>query len=318
MKLTYIGQRADLGPTEDLSAHRLLFAHIPKCAGTTLEHVLQAALSEHGRRAARIFGTLYGQFLGPGKDDSADKLPGGAYRLPDEIGLLSAHLPPQKLGRFAPPHLLITILRDPIERFRSHYAFGQTRGGWPAGTKLSALVDAGLLIDNPQTRQLAGLEDRGIAIAGRHLRFAKECLRDRIALVGFAEAFDDFLAKLIRLCGLPDICYGRRQTGAQMPPALPARFEEEVLGLTELDRQLYDWAREDPEIAMPPLLSSQGMPRWVRGDRVAVTGQGLRFPNGQDHTVMPAGEFDAFLQAAQNRGAKVGGPALDLLGLQPQ
>src|SRR5206468_1396750 len=89
--------------------------------------------------------------------------------------------------------------------------FGLDRRTWSRDTPVESLVKHGRLIDNMQTRQIAGIADRDVPCTAKMLAIAIENLRSHYAVVGATERFDDALKTLITLLGWPDIAYSDRQ-----------------------------------------------------------------------------------------------------------
>jgi hypothetical protein len=126
--LKYVSPYATLVPKCDLGGHVLIFTHIPKNAGTSLDYVLTDMAAARGLKFRRAMGTLYGIFLGPGKGDA----PTGFARLQsdvlDGLDIISGHLPFGVHARLKRPALYVTIPREPTARLLSHFRFGVLRG----------------------------------------------------------------------------------------------------------------------------------------------------------------------------------------------
>ena len=91
----------------------------------------------------------------------------------------------------------------------SQYKFGLKRGGWQACAKPDELVRNGLLVDNPQVRQISGCRDPFEPCTEVMLETALQTLFAQYVLVGLAENFDTMLSTLIMSCGWPDVIYSR-------------------------------------------------------------------------------------------------------------
>lgn len=126
--LKYVSPYATLVPKCDLGGHVLIFTHIPKNAGTSLDYVLTDMAAARGLKFRRAMGTLYGIFLGPGKGDA----PTGFARLQsdvlDGLDIISGHLPFGVHARLKRPALYVTIPREPTARLLSHFRFGVLKG----------------------------------------------------------------------------------------------------------------------------------------------------------------------------------------------
>src|SRR4051812_13345258 len=86
----------------------LFFMHIPKTAGTSVGQMLWERVAPD-RRAHVVF-------------RKSDPLPAAAAE-PDRNDLVWGHLPFAFMRRFADPPLILTFLRDPIERAISAFYF---------------------------------------------------------------------------------------------------------------------------------------------------------------------------------------------------
>jgi hypothetical protein len=93
------------------SRPRVVFIHIPKCAGTTLRLQL-AKQFPLGLIAAP---GLEGAGVRPTTPEEAANF--------NHYDLIMGHLRLQEAERFFPEHSLITVFRDPIERIQSSYAY---------------------------------------------------------------------------------------------------------------------------------------------------------------------------------------------------
>ncbi|MEX2409173.1 MAG: hypothetical protein WD489_08695, partial [Rhodovibrionaceae bacterium] len=93
MRLTLVEPRAGLHGAAERPL--TIFTHIPKCAGTAFETILDAVGKSRGRTVRRIRGSIYGQFLGPGKFQNCERAlqPGALPKIPEEVAFLTGHLP---------------------------------------------------------------------------------------------------------------------------------------------------------------------------------------------------------------------------------
>ena len=205
--IKYVSPYAELMPIVWLADHTVVFTHIPKAAGSTLDSILKDIAEDDGLKWLRVMGTLYGQFLGPGKPDTLAELRGLSNEALSRAQFLTGHLPFGVHERIEGKCFYITVLREPVSRLVSHFRYGVERGGWPAATAIEDLLRDGLLIDNPQTRQLAGLRDAGAKCTPATLETALSNLESHYGIVGVTERFDEVLKALIGLYGWPDLAY---------------------------------------------------------------------------------------------------------------
>ena len=229
-----------------LADRRLLFLHVPKAAGTTLDYILAALADETGAGFRRIPGTLYGQYLGPAKAETVAALDALGEPPFARARFVTGHLPHRPPDAFdgADP-APVTLLRDPVARMLSHYRYGVERGGWTEDASLARLVEDGRLCNNLQTRQLAGCLDAREPCDDAMLARAQENLAAHYAVVGQTENFDGFLAALIALFGWPELLYGRRQvTSRRLDPARLAALADEAGHFNRFDARLLAGVRQ--------------------------------------------------------------------------
>lgn len=286
-----------------LAGRRLLFVHVPKAAGTTLDYILAALADETGDGFRRLPGTLYGQYLGPGKGEAAaalDALDEPAFARARFVTGHLPHRPPDAFDGADPAP--VTLLRDPVARLISHYRYGVERGGWAADAPLADLVREGRLCDNLQTRQLAGCRDAGEPCDEAMLARAQENLAAHYAVVGRTENFDGFLAALIALFGWPELLYGRRQvTSRRLEPGREAALAAEAVQLSRLDAELVAWVRARGE----PWLNRVGLARPpARPGHALVVAPGLSV-QGKGHGRVALDALDDFAAAMRPRGVSV-------------
>ena len=249
----------------------VLFLHLPKTAGTTLESV------------------IYGQF-DEGEDGYWRRPPGwvipGAYRYFDvwlvaENGLASffrdspAEPPGQAVDLIAGPDVkvvmghfsfgihellpgpttYVTMLRDPVDRVVSLYHhLLEHPEDTPYHQEMSRNADSLERFvtaarcketDNDQTRRIAGEDPPFGACTPALLHRAKENLAAHFSVVGITERFDESLMLMVRTLGwdritsyLPHFVNPKRKQRAEIPPdELDA-----VRGCNELDIELYGYA----------------------------------------------------------------------------
>ena len=198
----------------NLHGRQLVFTHIHKAAGTTLDWIMAGVAWRRSEKIFRVAGTIYGQHL-EGYVDSIASLHAAKPETLAAARFLVGHLPTTAWDeiRLDKKAAFLTILRDPVERMISHFRFGISRGGWQADTSIPEIIKAGLLVDNLQVRQISGCRDASEPCTEVMLEEALKTLSERYALIGMAEDFDAILSTLIKLCGWPDIIYSKYQVG---------------------------------------------------------------------------------------------------------
>jgi hypothetical protein len=218
----------------------LIFLHIPKTAGTTLNLILMR------------------QFIGQPVYELYDPEPiARFYALPqaerDRYACLIGHV------RFGLHRLLsgesryITMLRDPVERAVSAYYFVRKLDDHPhrADAHTLSLVDfvAKYHHGQRQTRMLTSAEDFAEETRPRDplppgaLDVALHNLETQIAVFGLTEQFDLSLLLFQRALGWDNVHYVGRNANAARPRQFDATTEAQLRELCATDIALYDFAR---------------------------------------------------------------------------
>src|SRR5215213_2660795 len=293
----YVTPYAGLTPAVDLRDCTLLFTHVPKTAGTTLDYILRAAAMAQRIPFLRAMGSIYGQFHGIGKGDPQQDFAGWPRTALAQRAYISGHLPYGVHQRLSRPYCYITILRDPLPRLLSQYRFGIQRGGWNESVAIAQVMEKRLMADNIQTRQLAGVTDRATPVTAETLKTAIAHLRAEYSVVGTSERFADAVKLLITLLGWPDIVYGNRQVTVGAPkPQLLQQAQEATQRFFSYDLELYAVAKELAEQNAAAILRGNPQPP-QRQDRVIVCIPGTPV-DGQENALMSAQHFDQSFRPA--------------------
>lgn len=286
-----VGAPAGVTPNIDAAGHALIFTHIQKAAGTSLDRILHAAAAVQRRTHRRASGGIYGQAFGADKPEALASL---ALLSADELrGLdqLTGHLPFGVHARLARPALYVTMLRHPVARLVSQFRFGARRGLWPRATRIEDLFRDRRLVDNTQTRQIAGLVHRDAPCDEATLQAALGNIEWRYAIAGVAERFDETLKGLIALLGWPDIAYGDWQVaGEPADPAIEREAAEAVARYCVLDLALYERAAARPVPWSAAVLA--GTPTGVARQATILLNAPDVTVNGSATAYMPAEIFD--------------------------
>jgi hypothetical protein len=282
----------------------IVFTHVPKTGGTTLDHILIAVAAVQRKKRVRL------------------RIPRGAplpehhnqelldlHQIPDDrladSDYLSGHFPFGIHRRLARPCLYVTLLRDPVARLLSNFRFGLSRNRWSHDTPVSTLIERGRLIDNIQTRQMAGIASREIPCTAKTLASAIDNIRSHYAVVGVTERFDETLKALITWLGWPDIAYSDSQV-SRVPilPELEAKVRDAAQRYFAFDMELYAAASARPTPWNDRLIEGTVMGS-ARQDAVLVTSPMISF-NGRKFGVVPKATFDTqIVPDLQRRGGKV-------------
>ncbi len=302
--LKYVTLDARLTPRTTLDGQTIVFTHVPKAAGITLDHIMEAATKAGGLVRRRAMGTIYGQYLGAGKREASrdfDELDAAALA---RVDYLTGHLPFGVHDRIGRPAFYVTLLREPAARLLSHFRFGVQRGGWLADADVNALIAQRRIADNAQTRQIAGMADASELCTAATFETALLNLRTRYGVVGVAERFDETLRALIALLGWPDIAYTDKQsTTAVIGPAAEARVAAAARRHFAWDERLHAYAAGlarpwaagllEPRTGSPPAR-----------DRVLLVSPAIRV-GGRTMSLLGAADFAALRAGLVERGVEV-------------
>lgn len=244
---------SDLAPLRLRDDDLVLFAHIPKTAGTSVIATLRTWFPDGS--TFEIGGSMAEARVRVGMIDT------------DRIRLVAGHMadgPYRPLFRARARYpICITVLRDPVERLLSlfsHIMRRQTED-WQLlladrGLGLKDFLRSRILAeqtDNLQTRMIAGalngnldvLEwSSGFRDRQAWLEIGKQRL-EQFACVGVTENLDSFLASLANRFGMPAPAPAPRLNAT--PRQVIGSLDDEARGLLEqrtaFDRELYEHAR---------------------------------------------------------------------------
>ena len=222
-----------------MTHHGLIFLHIPKTAGTTVDVVLrrQYAPGEVIRFSSFKNGVRAFEEIPKHVRASARLVKGHVH--------FGVH-------RYLEGHWdYATILREPIARVVSVYRYIRAERLHPfhetvmrRDMGLEEFVESGIGwrgTNNGQTRQVAGIEGRAV-VDDRALDLAIENLRKYFVVVGIQEKLDESLLLLKRKCSWHMSLYVSRNVSGGTVPRLSAREQRLIETNNELDIALYDYA----------------------------------------------------------------------------
>ena len=234
---------ADERPELPIKDRALIFVHIPKSAGTTLNHVIAWEYSPF--QIALVDG----------------RFPRWGWRHITRwkrtrlarSNVFTGHMP-FGLDRYMAPRAAdyITVLRKPVERVISEYFYRIGRKSHPLedrGIKGFSLRDyvEKLPYDNVQTKLVAGGNPDYDFMAGTcsdaMLETAKRNLAERFSLVGLTERFEETLALAKIILGWKIDHYGamRVTPGKGQEKGVPAEMRELIADRNRYDVALYEY-----------------------------------------------------------------------------
>lgn len=218
--------------------HRLIFLHIPKTAGSTLKKILV----RNYRYAQSLFGYEFAAhrelFLRRFWDGSDKRLYLDHARW-SELG-------EERVNRA----LVLTMLRDPVDRAVSMYEYCRTHADNPLH---QVITGQGMgLEDFIMSQHFAGRANFQTAFlmsegAENPLESAKANLMRGNVIFGITERFDESVLLFARVLGLGNVRYSRENVSAGRPnlAELPALVRNRIVELGQSDMALYAWAWDE-------------------------------------------------------------------------
>ncbi len=267
----------------------IVFLHVPKTAGMTLRDII---IREYGDGAVfPVDGMAY--------DRSAKELVARPSEERGRIRAIVGHMP-FGIDTVVPGDwAYVTMVRHPVERVVSHYAYARREPGSPLHAEIVARrlslrdyverIPAADLFNNGETRLLGSdfslPPGKASAATAETLERAMERARERFALVGVVERFDESVLLMARMFGWRWPLYVRRYVAPERPRRsdLPESTVRAIEERNQLDLRLYRFARElfDQTMARQDAafrvelaafrLANAALARWIkRGARRAV------------------------------------------------
>jgi Sulfotransferase family len=220
----------------------LIFLHLPKCAGTTLNRIIEWEYDP-----MRVFSIDPIFFLW-----SYKKLNRWPTRRLGRMQVFKGHMPFGIHRRLPQPSTYITFLRDPVERVISAYFFARNyllhpKHAWISKLSLEEYVKVSPN-HNVQCKYISGQDFVGDHHAGdcdeRTLEMAKANLNKYFSLVGLTERFDQGLAILKLRFGWEIAKYAKFNvtSGKQKKASLPSSTVELIAERNKYDVALYEYA----------------------------------------------------------------------------
>ncbi len=232
------------GRNGSVTPRALIFVHLPKCGGTTLNRLI-----EWEYPPTRIFSVDPSFF----RWSYRRLLKWPPHRLA-RMMVFQGHMPFGLHTRLPQPATYITVLRDPIDRGISEYYYALSRVVHPEHRKMKQLSLEEYIQATPyanvQTKLLAGQDPGYDFLSGECsdevLARAKANLSQHFSLVGLTERFEETLAlaKVIFGWRVQNYASFNVTKGRPRKDDVPGEMRDAIAERYQYDVQLYDFARQ--------------------------------------------------------------------------
>jgi hypothetical protein len=249
----------------------LVFFHIPKTGGTTLESIIQRAAPAESIFLVNYHGPARSSLLVRSTEQIAGYLRQMGPVRRQSIAFVIGHFAMDIDTLFDRPCRYLTIIREPVERCISNFFHLKKEANTPEteshlpiykrikNMTLEEYLDSGIGLDsdNHQVRMLAGCPEldapwsedgRPIAfpvVEPRHLAMAKRNIEERFLVAGTLEQFAELTWYLKRVYGWPvyRCFYDKRRENSSRPriDQISAHTQRRLEKSNQFDTELYHW-----------------------------------------------------------------------------
>src|SRR5262245_23933243 len=204
------------------TAPPLVFIHVPKTGGTTINHILM----RNFRYRLDAYGSSFFPRYFPNEFVALVR-----PRLPDDTRrpvFFTGHIDmTNDVFRYMPvAYVAITVLREPLARIVSHYRAESTLPNSPIGAEIRSgkmnLLDFFRRLYPPYQ-----LQHEIFAPTSRDVGEALQSIERKVSLFGLQERLDEFVVMLAGLLGLPDVVHAAlNETSVDAAPVSPSEIDE--------------------------------------------------------------------------------------------
>ena len=218
-----------------MTRDRLVFQHIPKTAGSTLQTLL---IRQFPRNEMFICG----------KDGVLSDFLSLEPRARDELSILIGHVDYGIHKQFNGDSMYFTFLRDPLERTISHYYFilndsSHRYNQQARNMSLGQFIKSGIRprMNNCLTRMISGRDGEYGNLSPQLVDIAIENLKKHYFFVGFMNGFDGWVDKLCTRLGWTNKSYITVNVSKNRPNfnELDKIDQEPLIEHNRLDIELY-------------------------------------------------------------------------------
>lgn len=271
MSLVEWGKTVHRRLTDLLCQQRIVFHHVPKCGGTSVGRSLRRAyiLSQGTvtpEESFEAFTAVAGradrkQVIGDELEFREMML---LYLLYSDIRCVSAHVPFSDIAyeKFHGKYLFVTLLRDPVERFVSHYSWSHNRpnahGHISEEFEDFLSTERAKALGSAYVRYFCGRPGLTPADVSAAIEMAVRNLR-RLDHVGFLDEMVRFQGALQHLTG-KQLRIGRENVGktrSMRESVMEGRLKQKVLDVCAPDREIWE-AVQDLRSSRPGGATARG------------------------------------------------------------
>ena len=213
--------------------NRLIFLHLPKNAGTTMNRILKKEYDKN-----EIF-TVKWNKDGSGTGNLSEFKKMTQYER-DNIKFLSGHFNFGLHEYFTNPFQYVSMMRHPVERTVSFYNYVKRQ---KSHRLLSVVKDKSLIecikevkdfdVVNGQARKLSGTDDESLMLSK-----ALENIENHFAFMGIQEYFEESILLFNHKLGFK-IRYFNHSNSARNKPQIDSELINEIENLNQIDLELY-------------------------------------------------------------------------------